>query len=87
MKQAEVPNNREGIKKELNSGLDISDDPGTVSVRVLETRPEVDKEEGSKDTAEVDKDTLKQTDRWATTIQEKLGFTKTGSSPSTGSPR
>jgi hypothetical protein len=27
MKQAKVPKSREGIKKELNSGSDISDDP------------------------------------------------------------
>jgi cell division protein FtsN len=64
MKQAEVPKNREGIKKELNSGFDISDDPGTMSGRVLETKPEVDKEEGfedtTKDTDEVDKDAVKQ---------------------------
>ena len=31
MKQAEVPKNREGIKKELNSGSGISDDPGTMT--------------------------------------------------------
>jgi hypothetical protein len=30
MKQAEVPNNQEGIKKERNSGPDISKDPGTM---------------------------------------------------------
>jgi hypothetical protein len=60
MKQAEVTNNREGIKKERNSGPDISKDPGTMSGRVLETRPEVDKEEGFEDTSEVNRDTVKQ---------------------------
>jgi hypothetical protein len=58
-KQAEVPNNRE-----LNSDPDIPDDPRTMSGRVLETRPEVDKEEGFEDTTEDTtkeyKDTVKQ---------------------------
>jgi hypothetical protein len=62
MKQAEGPKSREGIKKELNSGVDISDDPGTMAGGVLKTKP--DKEEGfedtTKDTAEVDKDMVKQ---------------------------
>jgi hypothetical protein len=65
MKQAEVPKSREGIKQKLNSGFDISDDPGTMFVGVCrETKPDVDKEEGfedtTKDTAEVDKDMVKQ---------------------------
>jgi hypothetical protein len=62
MKQAKIPKNQEGIKKEPNSGSDIPDDSGTMPGRVLETKPEVDKEEGfedtTKDTAEVDEDTV-----------------------------
>ena len=49
-----------GIKKELTSGADISDDPGTMTGGVLKTKPDEDKEEGfednTKNTAEVDKD-------------------------------
>jgi hypothetical protein len=64
IKQAEVPKSQEGIKKELNSGSDISDDPGTRLGRVWETNPDVDREEGfegtTKDTAEVDTDMVKQ---------------------------
>jgi hypothetical protein len=64
MKQAEVPKSREGIEKELNSGCGISDDPGTMLGRVWEAKPDVDKEKGfedtTKDTAEMDKDMVKQ---------------------------
>ena len=60
MKQAKVPKSREGIKKELNSGSDISDDPGTMLGRVWEAKSDVDKEEGFKDTDEMDKDMVKQ---------------------------
>jgi hypothetical protein len=64
MKQAKVPKSREGIKKELYSGADISDDPVKMIRGVLKTKPDVDKEEGfedtTKDTDEVDKNMVKQ---------------------------
>ena len=59
MNQAEVPKSREGIKKERNSGSGISDDPGTMLGRVWEAKSIVDKE-GFEDTAEMDKDMVKQ---------------------------
>jgi hypothetical protein len=61
MKQAEVPKSREGtIKKEPNSGSGILDDPGTMLGRVWEAKSDVDKDEGFKDTDEMDKDMVKQ---------------------------
>ena len=48
-KQAEVPKSREGIKKELTSGADITDDPGTKTGGVLETKPDEDKDETFKE--------------------------------------
>jgi hypothetical protein len=81
MKQAEAPKSREGIKKELNSGSGISDDPGTMLGGVLETKPDVDKEEGfevtTKDTAEVDKDMVKQDKAFFN--REEVPETRTGS--------
>jgi hypothetical protein len=81
MKQAEVPKSREGIKKKLNSGADISDDPGTMIGGVLETKPDIDNEEGledtTKDTAEVDKDMVKQ-DK-ALFKREEVSEARTGS--------
>jgi hypothetical protein len=60
MKQVEVPKSWEGIKKELISGADITDDPGTKTGGVLKTKPDEDKKEGfedtTEDTFEVDKD-------------------------------
>jgi hypothetical protein len=47
MKQVEAPKIREGIKKELNSGADITDDPGTKTVGVLKIKLDENKEEGS----------------------------------------
>ena len=47
MKQVEAPKIREGIKKELNSGADITDDPGTKTGGVLKTKLDENKEEGS----------------------------------------
>jgi hypothetical protein len=55
MKQVEVPKSWEVIKKELISGADTTDDPGTKTGGVLKTKPDEDKEEGFEDAIEVDK--------------------------------
>ena len=47
MKQVEVPKSWEGIKKELTSGADITDDPEKKTGGVLKTKLDENKEEGS----------------------------------------